>query len=383
MKIVLATGIYPPEIGGPATYTRALALALQKRGHAVTVIAYGESVDGESSAFSVIRVSRRGGFVVRYVRYAWNVWKYVRCADVVYVQGPVSEGLPATIAARFARCPMVMKVVGDYAWEMAQHQGEQELPDAFVSHRHRGLIRAYEWIERFTARNAQRVIVPSKYLQSIVERWGVASEKIQVIVNASETLPSVDTRESIRQKYRVGDSVVVLSAVRAVPWKSLDRVIRWWREMPESHLFVIAGDGPELEVWKELAKKFQVESRVRFLGSVNRHLLAEWYAVADVFLLPSKYEGYPNVIAEATSVGLPCLVSDQGGNPETREQEPDLVRVIPIDDEVAWVSALQTVTRRAVDQSSTHTEQRWTSTQMVNATERVLQKVVRSRGSSV
>ena len=46
MKIVLATGIYPPMIGGPATYTHALAERLSASGHDITVITYGEAVEG-------------------------------------------------------------------------------------------------------------------------------------------------------------------------------------------------------------------------------------------------------------------------------------------------------------------------------------------------
>ena len=43
MKILLATGIYPPESGGPATYTMGLASALRSRGHEVMIVTYGET----------------------------------------------------------------------------------------------------------------------------------------------------------------------------------------------------------------------------------------------------------------------------------------------------------------------------------------------------
>lgn len=336
MRIVLATGIYPPDSGGPATYTHGLASGLRERGNGVVVVAYGEGPSDRQT----IRVSRRGGALLRYLRYAWRVFLAARHADVVYAQGPVSEGLPATIGAALAGRPLVMKVVGDYAWEMAQQRGETKLLDAFLEANPGDLLSR---IERWTTVRARRVIVPSRYLKTVVERWGVPSCRIEMFVNAIEPLPPTAGRDAERRALGVDGNVVILTAVRAVPWKGVRELIGWWKDLPPGHLFVVAGDGPELETWKAHAAAEGVSDRVRFLGRIDRHALSRWYDAADTFVLNSGYEGYPHVVAEAASRGLFSLVSDQGGNPETTDDHADLVRVLPYNDKGAWVSAIARV----------------------------------------
>jgi glycosyltransferase involved in cell wall biosynthesis/4-amino-4-deoxy-L-arabinose transferase-like glycosyltransferase len=354
MRILLATGIYPPESGGPATYTAGLASAFRAQGHHVEVLAYGNPDVNDAG---VTRVSRRGGAIIRYLRYAWHAFRLARRSDVVYAQGPVSEGLPTMIGARLAGRSVTMKVVGDYAWEMAMQDRDavirvgaiHELPllDGFLAERHGGVIGLYERIERWTARRAERVIVPSRYLKTVVERWGVSGERIHVIVNATEPMPETRGRVAERRALNVDDRVVILTAVRAVPWKGVADLITSVKDLPPSYLLVVAGDGPMFDDWSLLAKKLGVEDRVRMLGRIDRATLAAWYAAADVFALNSGYEGYPHVVAEAAMFGVPCVVSDQGGNPETKETFGDLIRIVPYADVSAWTRALATVTRRS------------------------------------
>ena len=165
MRIVLATGIYPPDTGGPASYTQAISAWLQERGEVTTVICYSDKPGDDA-----VRVLRAGSVLNRYWRYAKAVYHAAKQADIVYLQGPVSEGLPGTMAAMLAGKPTVMKIVGDYAWEQAQQKGESALLDEFLQSSHTGSVRLMEIIERWTARRAKRVITPSRYLKTVVER---------------------------------------------------------------------------------------------------------------------------------------------------------------------------------------------------------------------
>lgn len=367
MKIFLATGIYPPESGGPATYTAGLSSALKEQGHDVRVLAYGDPSLKEAN---VTRVSRSGGAFIRYIRYAWAAFRLARWSEVVYAQGPVSEGFPTMVAAWLTSRPFTMKVVGDYAWEMAMQRGETDLLDPFLAKRHRGLIGLYERIERWTAKRAARVIVPSRYLATVVSRWDVPQERIHVVLNANEPLPSSSGRASERVAFDVTDRTVVLTAVRAVPWKGVAELIESFTHLPATHLLVVAGDGPELAHWKKIAEERGVADRIRFLGRIDRATLARWYAAADVFVLNSGYEGYPHVVAEAASCGVPCLVSDQGGNPETKETFPELVQVLPYRDIGAWTKALSSVGIRT---ETLPVVSPWTHREMVDATVATLQ----------
>jgi len=419
MKLVIATGIYPPEIGGPAGYAKRLSQALADKGHGVTVVTYGdekteqgpnkiichsegsrsdrENLQNDTASealsesvdmlFNVIVVKRSGGVFVRYVRYAWHVWRQARQADLVYLQDTVSCGLPGSIGAALAGTPTMLKVVGDYAWEQYQQtdyvqrttsnvqRGETyaargaELLDEFLTHKHAGKIGWFEKIERWVAKRAKAIIVPSKYLKTVVEKWGIDSGKVNVVYNSIEPLPETEiplnlplTRETSDSEsplvkepalsgtkwcrtgglgdFRSGNRKIILTVVRAVPWKGGDFLCDCLKDLPPDFVLVVAGDGPCLEEWKKHTQEIGVAERVLWLGRLSRAEVAEWYRRADVFVLATGYEGFPHVVVEAASVGLHCLVSDQGGNPETKEMFPDLVTVLPYKYKQAWVEAI-------------------------------------------
>ncbi len=344
MKILFATGIYPPDAGGPATYTRTMARALSSQGHEIQVVAYGEK-DGvdEKDGYPVERIGRNTLLPLRYKKFEDAVYRRAREADIVYLQGPVSEGFPGIRAAKRAKKPTVMKVVGDYAWEIYAGNGGVELLDHFIKHRHTGKIRLLEWIERWSVNQADRVIVPSPYLETVViEHWKRDRATTHMIPNAAEPLPDGQPRGELRRHFGIEDRRVMLTAVRAVPWKACDFIIKLLPDLPDDVLFVLAGDGPLLEDWKQLAVTSGVADRVRFLGKVDRASLADWYRAADLFVLPSSYEGFANVIPEAVSTGLPVLASHIVGNADAMEYfGPDVVRLAAYQSREEWLSYLK------------------------------------------
>ncbi len=372
MKLLIATGIYPPEIGGPAGYVKGVATELAGQGHEVAVVTYGDSPE-LNSKYQIVGVPRTSYVVHRYWKYFLEVYKLAKKSDVVYAQGPVSEGLPAALASIFARKPLILKVVGDYAWEQYQQYGtnyesapitngltddrakyeirpssraqvegntKYELLDEFVTHRHKGKIWLMEAVERWVASRAKQIIVPSKYLKTVVEKWGIRSEKIKVIYNSISPLPEVDSREELRDKHGLGNRKLILTAVRAVPWKGGDFLCDVLKELPEDFVLAVAGDGPSLELWKKHAEELGVSDRVAWLGKLNRKDLTEFYRASDIFVLPTGYEGFPHVVVEAASMGLSCIVSNKGGNPEIAELFPGLVTVAEYQNKQAWVEAV-------------------------------------------
>jgi glycosyltransferase involved in cell wall biosynthesis len=344
MRILLATGIYPPDAGGPATYTRALARALASSGvHQVQVVCYGDrDAADEKDGYPVERIGRNHVLLVRYAKFFFAVRRRARNADVVYLQGPVSEGLPGTLGAVAAARPTVLKVVGDYAWEVYAGNGGAELLDEFLTKPHAGKIRWIERVERWTASRARRLIVPSQYLKTVVMKWGVGSDRVTTIYNAVEPLPAGGMRDELRRTFGVADHRVMLTSVRAVAWKGVDFLIGLLSDLPQDVFLAVAGDGPQLEEWKKLVKQHDLTARVRFMGRMERAALADWYRAADLFVLASGYEGFPHVVAEAASLGLPSFVSDRGGNPETQAIfGADLIRVLPYQDRDAWLNSLK------------------------------------------
>ncbi|MBM3204528.1 glycosyltransferase family 4 protein [Candidatus Uhrbacteria bacterium] len=349
MRVLLCTGIYPPQGGGPATYVRNFAQASFEAGYPISVVTYGDDTTERHQPWPVSVVPRFGGPVIRYLRYTWHTFWQARSTDVIYAQDAVSQGLPGAIVAGLLGKPFVLKVVGDYAWEIAQQMpgGHAELLDAFLTRRHTGRIGWIERIERWVARRANAVIVPSRYLATMVERWGIVREKIHVVYTQIAPLPKTASRAELRARegWKEGD-VILFTNVRAVPWKGVDFLVDILQDLPSNYYLVHVGEGPELAKWRTMVEDRGLSSRVRLLGRVDRHVVAEWCEMADRFVLASGYEGFAHVVVEAVSRGLPCVVSDQAGNPEAKELFPEYVTVLPYLNRVAWTDELRRLVPR-------------------------------------
>ena len=121
MNLLMITGIFPPDIGGPATYVPTMAGELVKRGHKLTVVTLSDRLDHDDRSynFPVHRI-RRGLFKPwRFLLTVLGILREGRKAQVLYVNGLYLE---AVIANYLLRKPMVQKIVGDWAWERSTNK---------------------------------------------------------------------------------------------------------------------------------------------------------------------------------------------------------------------------------------------------------------------
>lgn len=132
LKLLITVGIFPPDIGGPATYVPFIAEAPVSRGHRVTVVApqnANESSSIGSVGYRLVRFNRPA--VLRYANYLIEqfqalvtIFQEAKSSDLIYVNG---LDFPAAIVGWLLRKPLVTKVVGDGAWELAYSRGWTQL----------------------------------------------------------------------------------------------------------------------------------------------------------------------------------------------------------------------------------------------------------------
>ncbi len=320
MKILLAAGLYPPDIGGPATYASMLARELPKEGIEVVVLPYG----------TVRHVHKLG----RHLVYAYRLWKQSHDVNLIYALDPISVGLPARLVAFMRRVPLVVRLGGDYAWEQGvQRFGVTGTLDEYTNHTcvrplTVGLLAA---LQTFVTRGAKRVIVPSAYLKSIVASWGIAPEQIAVLYSAVEPIVVAADRTELREDFNFTEPTIV-SVGRLTPWKGFRTVIdviALRKVRGEKTTLVIAGSGPEETVLKTYAEAKGVKGEVRFVGALTQDALFAVIKAADVFVLNTAYEGLSHQLLEVMSIGTPIVTTPVGGNPEliTDGVEGCLVRV--------------------------------------------------------
>jgi len=312
LSVLAATGIFPPDIGGPATYTKLLADELPKKGIKVEALSFG----------SVRHLPK----IIRHFVYFQKALAAARRADIVYAQDPVSVGLPSVVAAKIAGKKFVIRIAGDYAWEQGtQRFGVKDGIEKF-SARQRGysfFARLLKKIQTRVARAADAIVVPSRYFKKIVENWGVEPQKINVIYNGIEPRNYPEERNSDGAK-------IILSVGRLVPWKGFKELIEAMpeilREIPEAKL-VIAGDGPERERLEKTIARAGLRGKVVLAGKMEREDLLKLKKAAGVFVLNSGFESFSFDTVEAMAIGLPVVVSDVGSLPELVENGRDGVVV--------------------------------------------------------
>jgi glycosyltransferase involved in cell wall biosynthesis len=376
VRILIVTGIFPPDIGGPATYVPQIAEGLAQRGHAVTVVTLSDRLDHEDGVypFRVIRLPRRAFKPWRMGRTVLALLRLGRRADVLFVNGLALESVLANFVLRK---PLVMKVVGDLAWERATSR-DWTVDDfeTFQKRRYGLQIELLKALRSWWTRRADRVIVPSRYLARWVAGWGVPEEKIVVIYNAVEP---VDGVEPLPVPLRTPVKAVTVG--RLVPWKRVDRLIEALKEVPELGL-VVVGDGPELSRLEHAAQELGVSGRVYFAGQRSKKETLSLMAACDFFVLNSTYEGLPHTVLEAMALSLPIVATAVGGTPEVvRDGETGLL--VPLNGELT--GTLKRVVndyhlRQVLSQRARHWVcQNLSAEQMVKQTETVLLDTMRKR----
>lgn len=289
MKILINTGLYPPEIGGPATYAVLVERELIKRGHTVRVLPF--------------RTVRKYPTVIRHVVYFMKTIKHLLWADIVLAQDTVSVGLPSVLASKCMNKRVVVRVPGDFAWEQGvQRFCVKETIDDFQHKTYGFRVEILRRIQGWVVRHADFVITPSDYFLHLVRGWGVKDEKSERIYNGVSIPQNIIPKDF--------DTTAIVSAGRLVPWKGFDTLIDSL-ESVEANLY-IAGDGSDKERLQKLADEKGVASRVHFLGSLPREELLCYIAGADLFVLPSSFESFSFQLVEAMMLSKAVVALNAG-----------------------------------------------------------------------
>lgn len=350
-KLLIATGIYAPDIGGPASYVRALGTRLAARDVQVTVVTYSSVRVFKGDAdmpFTVQRVWTRIPWGIRHVLYFFRVLMAARTADGVLLLNAATAGVPATVAARIWGKPTIVRIVGDYAWEIALQTGKTFLMiNDFQKSVKTGRIRRLDRMQKWVAERARAVVVPSEYLADLVGGWGIDKEKIHVVYNGVD-LPKIDlAKEEARKQIGIAGNIIV-SCGRLAPWKGFRMLIKVVPQLLQFNQFVrlvIVGDGGDMAMLQSVVRNLGLERKVFLVGRKSHQELAVYLAAADMFVLNTGYEGFSHQVLEAMQAGIPVITTSVGGNREVIVQGQNGI-MVRYNDEFNLVEAIKTIWRQ-------------------------------------
>jgi rhamnosyl/mannosyltransferase len=240
-------------------------------------------------------------------------------ADIVHVH---SNGLLPELAAWIAGRqwkPVVMTLYGTEIWH---YKRKWPRPDLFT--------RAY--------RSASRVTFYSRGLLDYAVGRGLKRAGLSVIyppVADQFTRPDLAQQQKIRQSLGIVERFVLLNVKRLHPLAGqrylIDAMPAVLRDEPDTRL-VICGTGPLRAELEQQARELGVANRVTFAGLVDNRSVADYYAAADLFVLPSLLEACPTVAVEALASGTPVLSADHPGGVELARLFGSDVVVVPRED---------------------------------------------------
>ena len=305
MNILITVGIFPPDIGGPASFVPKISDFLIENGHNVKIICLSEvgNINTEDN-FDVIRIKRSNNLPIRWLKTIYQIVKNGRRSDLIFVNG---LGVESAIANLILQKQLIRKIVGDPVWERAYNKKRiTESFDDFQNNKHSFLIEVQKLLRNWSINSAEIVITPSDHLKSFVSGIGYSKKilKINNGVNITDINRANESKADI--------NLIIIS--RLVVQKNINIVIEAMKLLDNKNLKLsIIGEGGEFSKLENTIHDLNLQNQVQLLGKIDNNKISQFLLTADIFIQASDYEGLPHSVLEAINYGVPILSTETGG----------------------------------------------------------------------
>jgi glycosyltransferase involved in cell wall biosynthesis len=329
LRICYCISHYHPIASGAERQAHRQAVELVRRGHRVHVLTRAvtgrperEEVDGVTVWRRIRPVELGPGFGLSFVAtLSRALWRLRGEFDVMHCHQALWEAVASGVmCGRLGKPSVVQPAAGGEFGEVCQ----------LGRTRGRGLLR------RWILHNSHFVAISGQIEQELSE-LGVPVTRLTRLASGVDTDEFAPGPSSLEQTLPPRPRVVFIGRLHAQ--KNLPVLLRAWPAVRRrvAAVLLLAGDGPELESLRELARTLGVADSVSFLGPVANPV--EYLRAADAFVLPSVAEGMSNSLLEAMAVGVPAAVSRIGGNDDlVRHEESGLL--VDAGDAAGWTNAI-------------------------------------------
>lgn len=302
-QLLLIGSIFPPDIGGPASFLSEFSKWCASRNNSVQVIATSESSDKKFELQGVNHhLIHRGSLLIRTFKLIFAIRLKYKPGTSVLSVGAFIETYIALLGKNSER---IVKIPGDIIWERARNNSLTELDiQNFQNSKLLFRYKLFRYFFHLSLKNAKLIIVPSKGIKDLCESWGIPRERIFVVYNSVKPIPDPIRRSSTKYD--------ILTVCRLTKWKGVSEIINAAGELKLS--MAVVGDGPERHELELMAKKNQWN--VTFFGSLPRDEVFDLFQKSRFFVLNSQYEGLPHVVLEAREMEIPIIARMGTGTDE-------------------------------------------------------------------
>ncbi len=304
MKILVTVGIFPPDIGGPATFVPEIVNYLQnEHNYEIDILTLSDNQNLKiKDELSVNKIDRNLPLPYRWLITILKIYKLGKDKDLIFVNG---LGTETTIANIFLKKKIIRKIVGDPVWERAYNKSKTSYSfDDFQEKNYGISILLQKKIRNFSIKKSDIVVTPSQHLKKFIINLGYKN-KIESINNGVR-IPK-ESKQIFKQ-----DQLNITILSRLVSHKNIEKVIEAISDLNNPLIKLnIVGEGPEMDRLKSISLKSD-KVNIIFHGKLNRKEIDNIFLNSDLYIQASNYEGLPHSLLEAMSFGIPVLCTPVG-----------------------------------------------------------------------
>ena len=305
MRVLVTVGIFPPDIGGPATFVPKIAKYFQDElNYEIEILTLSDNKNSNiNDDFSVKRIDRNLPIIYRWLKTIFTIYKLGKNKDLIFVNG---LGTETTIANIFLKKKIIRKIVGDPVWERAYSKAKiSESFDEFQVKNYGFSISLQKKVRSFSIKKSDIVVTPSQHLKNFILNLGFKN-KIEII-NNGVFIPEENTN------IFTNDQINITTVSRLVSHKNIKKIIRAISDLNDPLIYLnIIGDGPELNQLQKISLESNNKDNIIFHGKLNRDDINHIFLKSDIYIQASNYEGLPHSLLEAMSYGIPVLCTPVG-----------------------------------------------------------------------
>lgn len=310
MKIVIASGIFLPELGGPATYAAKISQEFVKLGHQVKVLAYSDKLEydfDKDLKYPVFRI-KRSNKLSNYFNYFKQLGKVAKDADLIYAFDHFSAGIPAALFCKMYKKDFYIRVGGDFIWERFLDYNDEALTlkEFYEKNIHLKSENKRFKIIKWVFGQATGIIFTTKFqLQIFKKYYNLSPDKLFVVSNPI-------TKDIDISRNKINKEIVM--AGRFIHKNNILNLIKAFSKVTDkSYKLVLIGEGNIKNKMESLIAELNLTDRVFIEPKLSRKDLADRMSKAYLAIWPSLTDISPNSLLEALSVNVPVVSSTEIG----------------------------------------------------------------------
>jgi len=253
--------------------------------------------------------------------------------DIIQAQDPIFTGFIGYLLKKEYKKPLNICVYGCDPYD-----------ENWVEEKKLNLILAP--LAKFIIKQTDSIQVDgSKVSNSLIKRGGVPSSKIfykPMVPQDIQKFKEADGKEVKKELLRNEEEKILLFVGRLEKQKNIPFLLKSFQKIlqrfPKTRLIII-GEGREGEKLKDLTRKLKIENKVDWIKGIPYLKIPQYFKAADIFVLPSLYEGFPRVLMEAAMAGK-AIVSTNVGGTEDIIKEGENGFIIPQNNERGFIEKI-------------------------------------------